>query len=184
MDQKRYRRMISWWSLAGFFFIAVVGQRLHYLYDTLPGTVTAAIGPVNESTWEHLKLFYYPALLFLMLEWIFVGRKVHNLWLGVAGGMYFMVIFTIVFYTLIVGLIGHHVLAVSISLFVLAIAGGQVVVYLAMRRAELPAGWRWAGVAALLLFGVLMVAFTFAPPHVNFLFGDPLGGFYGLPGGG
>lgn len=32
----------------------------HYLYDWLPGPLTALLAPVNESVWEHLKLLVIP----------------------------------------------------------------------------------------------------------------------------
>ena len=40
------------------FGIAVLaGTGLHFLYDVCPAPLVGLFAPVNESVWEHLKLF-------------------------------------------------------------------------------------------------------------------------------
>ena len=38
----------------------VAGTLLHFVYEWFGGNVWAVIGAVNESTWEHLKLLFFP----------------------------------------------------------------------------------------------------------------------------
>ena len=45
------------------FGIAVLaGTGLHFLYDVCPVPLVDLFAPVNESVWEHLKLFFWPTL--------------------------------------------------------------------------------------------------------------------------
>ena len=48
------------WNIAGAAFALVAGTLLHFVYEWFGGNVWAVIGAVNESTWEHLKLLYFP----------------------------------------------------------------------------------------------------------------------------
>ena len=55
------------WGLV--FTLAVLGgAALHFLYDVWPNPLTAVLAPVNESVWEHLKLFFWPTLAALFGE--------------------------------------------------------------------------------------------------------------------
>ena len=65
------------WELAAFLTAAVIGPLLHFTYAWSGGNaVVAAFSAVNESTWEHMKLVFFPALLFgLFLRFRLGGRS-------------------------------------------------------------------------------------------------------------
>lgn len=48
--------------LTAFIIATLAGACLHFLYTLLPCGLTAAIAPVNESLWEHVKILYWPGL--------------------------------------------------------------------------------------------------------------------------
>ncbi len=56
-----------------FFFLAAAGVLNHFLYEWTGSAVTALFCPVNESTWEHLKLLFFP-FLFQMI-WNYIRKK-------------------------------------------------------------------------------------------------------------
>ncbi len=51
------------WILA-FVLAALFGGAQHFFYDWLPIPLVGLFAPVNESVWEHLKLLFWPFLLF------------------------------------------------------------------------------------------------------------------------
>ena len=51
-----------WISLA--LLTALFGTGMHFLYDLWPNALVGLFAPVNESVWEHLKLLYWPFLIF------------------------------------------------------------------------------------------------------------------------
>ena len=52
------------WQWAGFAVATFGGTILHFLYDWTGGSILVApLSGVNESTWEHMKLLYWPVSL-------------------------------------------------------------------------------------------------------------------------
>ena len=69
------------WQLGGFVFTAILGTLLHFLFDWTGGSALAALfSAVNESIWEHMKLLYYPMLLFTLWEYSVWGKKTPGFW--------------------------------------------------------------------------------------------------------
>ena len=66
------KRSIGRWQLLGFFVTAIGGTILHFLYEWLGGAVwVAPFSGVNESTWEHMKLLFWPMFIFAIVESFF-----------------------------------------------------------------------------------------------------------------
>ena len=73
----KYRLLI--FEIAGFIFVSVVGTLLHFAYEYFDySTVAAVISPINESTWEHLKLLFFPFLFYTLFEYLVIGKKYNN----------------------------------------------------------------------------------------------------------
>ena len=63
------RRRLFFWELAGFLFTGALGVLLHFLYEWSGGnTLAAAFSAVNESTWEHMKLLFFPMYDFSVFQ--------------------------------------------------------------------------------------------------------------------
>ncbi|MEI3362382.1 MAG: DUF6512 family protein [Oscillospiraceae bacterium] len=63
------RRRLFFWELAGFLFTGALGVLLHFLYEWSGGnTLAAAFSAVNESTWEHMKLLFFPMFVFSVFQ--------------------------------------------------------------------------------------------------------------------
>ena len=69
-------------TILGMIFTGVIGTFLHFLFQwTANHPAIALFSPVNESIWEHLKLLFFPVLLFTSLECILYKRRVSGfLW--------------------------------------------------------------------------------------------------------
>ena len=62
-------RSVRLWQLFGFGVTALGGTLLHFLYDWLGGALwVTPFSGVNESTWEHMKLLFWPMLLFAVVQ--------------------------------------------------------------------------------------------------------------------
>ena len=69
-------KRLFWWEAAGFLFVAAAGTALHFVYDFSGGrALAAAFSAVNESTWEHMKIFFFPFFLFSVAQLWFLGRN-------------------------------------------------------------------------------------------------------------
>ena len=65
MSEPISNKQILIWEIIGVCFIIVAGGPLHELFEQSGRWwPVALIAAVNESIWEHLKMFFWPALLF------------------------------------------------------------------------------------------------------------------------
>lgn len=56
-------------ELAGAVFTILLGSMLHFTFELSGGNpVVGVFSAVNESVWEHLKLAYWPALAYMVIE--------------------------------------------------------------------------------------------------------------------
>ena len=60
------------WQAAGFAAVTFAGTFLHFLYDwTGRNILVSPFSGVNESTWEHMKLLFWPLFLFGLVQRLF-----------------------------------------------------------------------------------------------------------------
>ena len=173
--------IVARWQLGGFLFVCAAGTALHFLYQWSGESVAAApFAAVNESVWEHMKLLFWPMLLWAGAERAVLGGYSRGFWPAKAlGTLLGLALIPALYYTY-TGALGVSVMWVDIAIFFVAAAAA----FLAETR-MLARDWRCRGGArasALVLLLLLSAAFvlcTFVPPRFP-LFRDPVTGFYGL----
>ena len=71
------KKDLSLWRFAGFALVSLGGTLLHFLYDWVGGALLAApFSSVNESTWEHMKLLFWPTFIFAIVQSFFFKDRV------------------------------------------------------------------------------------------------------------
>jgi hypothetical protein len=170
------------YELVGMVFIIVLGSVLHFTFEWSGSQpVVGVFSAVNESVWEHLKLVYWPAFLFLLVEYLPLKKAaVANFFLAKTVGVYLMVlIIPAVFYSY-TAFTGESILAVDIGSFVVAVVVGQLASFKLLTHRRLSEKFVWVSLAALVALGIAFAVFTFVPPHLG-VFRDPVTGGYGIP---
>jgi hypothetical protein len=176
------KRNILRWELGGIIFIVVLGSVLHFAFGWSGGwTPIAPIAAVNESVWEHLKLGFWPALAYAILEYIRFGKSANNFPFAKTLGIYLIPITIVVLYYSYTAILGHGLLVVDIVIFVEAVIVGQLVSYGLLVASPLPERINRFAPIALAVLGILFVLFTFHPPQLP-LFRDSVTGAYGISG--
>jgi hypothetical protein len=164
------RGKILIWEVLGFVFISLVGSLLHFAFELSNfWAPLAVIAAVNESTWEHLKLVFWPGLIFALIEYPFLKGAAQNFWPAKAISLFSMPLIIAVGWYVAIAILGENVFAINIVLFLLAVFVGQWASYRLMT-----AGPRAALNPRLAVWGILLMAtafglFTFFPPKI-FLF--------------
>lgn len=174
------RRTVALWEAAGAVFIIAAGSALHFVFEWSGGWRPVAwLAAVNESTWEHFKLAFWPALVFAGIEYPFLKGRFENFWAGKAVCLWTMpILIGTVFYGYKAAL-GRHFLWADILLFAVAAAAGQALSFRILTAPPLsPAGKRLAA-AGLILLALAFALLTYFPPRV-FLFIDPRNGRAGI----
>ncbi len=164
----------------GFVFTGIMGVLLHFLYDiTGESIIVAPFSAVNESTWEHMKLLFFPLLVFAFIEYRLIGKSYENFrcvkLIGTAVGL---LTIPLLYYTY------KGALGISADWFNIAIFFIAAAVTFLLERALLKRGISCpvppvVSIGVLILMAVLFVVFTFAPPEIP-LFMDPVDGSYGI----
>lgn len=169
--QKKHTQ-IKKWEIAEFIFIAIAGTLLHFVYDwSGQNPAVGIIAPVSESTWEHLKLLFMPAIFFTLIQEAVIGKDYPCLLTqkakAVLAGMAWIVIG---FYTY-TGILGKDVAWIDILLFYTAVA---LYTWLSKRSIEKEKKFCNVGVgtAVFVLTFILFLVFTVKPPEIG-LFQDP-----------
>ena len=169
------------WEAAGFLFVAAAGTLLHFTYDWSGGSaVAAAFSAVNESTWEHMKIFFFPFFLFSVAQLWFLGRSYANfLAVRTLSILFGLLLIPTLFYTY-GGVLGFTVDWVNISIFFLSDLLAFLLDFCLLRRGRFAALWQQIlGLGVLWALAFLFVWCTFQPPQLG-LWQVPTAGFCGL----
>lgn len=174
------KRKAEIWQLAGFFAVSLLGTLLHFLYDNTQSPAAALISSVNESTWEHMKLLFFPMLLFSAVEGAAIGKDNENFrCVKLRGAVLGLLLIPIVFYTLR-GVFGATPDWVNIAIFFVAAAVAFIYETKKLKADALPCKYPKAAIALLGLIAAAFIVFTFITPEIP-LFRDPVDGSFGLP---
>ena len=167
------------WQAAGFAVATFGGTILHFLYDWTGGSILVSpFSGVNESTWEHMKLLFWPLFLIALIQRRFF-RGQENYWcVKLAQILLGLTLIPVLFYTYN-GVFGQSSDWINIAIFYITAALVFLFERCAFKRDRHSKSPQLAFVA-ICLIGVLFAVFTFAPPQIP-LFRDPVTGTYGLP---
>ena len=167
MDKKT-----SLWQWAGFAVTTLGGTLLHFLYDWTGGSILAApFSGINESTWEHMKLLFWPLFLFALVQRLFFRDQENywcvKLWEIILG----LLLIPVLFYTYN-GTLGKSPDWINIAIFYISAALVFLFERWAFQKDSLNCKNPWLAFAVILLIGVLFAVFTLMPPRLP-LFRDP-----------
>ena len=173
------KKSIGLWQWAGFAVTSFVGTLLHFLYDLSGEAIRIApFSGVNESTWEHMKLLFWPMLIYAAVQ-SRAFRAQENFWcIQCRSILLGLCLIPILFYTYN-GVIGRSPDWINIAIFFLSAAAAYL--YGARRLRQNTLRCPSPILARLLLATVaaLFVLFTFVTPELG-IFRDPLTGAYGI----
>ena len=164
-DLKRY-------TILGIVFTAILGTLSHFVYDwTGNNFIVGLFFPVNESTWEHIKLLFFPMLLYS----IYMSKKLSKeypcinsaLLSGILIGAFSI---PVIFYTYS-GILGYNIAWLDIAIFFICVIIAFITVYkLALScKAE-----KFEGILIFLvcITALLFIIFTIYPPDIG-IFKNP-----------
>ena len=168
----------------GILFIILFGALLHFAFELSGGwRPLGVISAVNESVWEHLKLAFWPAIIWTIIEFFFVRRPAkdtnQNFILAKAIGAYIMPLVIVVVFYSYTAFTGESILVIDLLSFVIAVVIGQVTSYKLWSSLELSKVFDWLGLVMILVAVLLFTVFTFYTPGVA-IFKDPVTGGYGI----
>ena len=173
------KRTVWLWQFFGFAVTALSGTLLHFLYEWLgEGVWIAPFSGVNESTWEHMKLLFWPIFIFAVIQYFFF-KNYGGFWcVKLRGTLLGLSLIPVIFYTYN-GVIGKSPDWVNILIFFIAAAA--IYIYEAKRLIsnDLKCKSQTAAFTVLLTIGMCFIVFTFRTPALG-IFKDPITGAFGM----
>lgn len=157
--------MLKRYTAAGILFTAVLGTLTHFCYQwSGENPLLALVVPVSESTWEHMKMLFFPMLLWSLLESALLRKKYPDLfWADAAGILTGLLLIPAIFYTYS-GILGRTWMIADILLFYVSILAGFLVRSRLAGRRDRPGISRWILLGALLALLAAFFLFTWNPP--------------------
>jgi hypothetical protein len=162
------------WEVGCIVWVAVAGSCLHFAFE-LSGywRPAALMAAVNESAWEHTKMYFWPGLLWALIQYTYTRDIANNYWFGKAAALaitpitIFASYFGYMGYVLAVG--GKASLATMLSIMVFGISAGQAASYYILTARPFELALTRYALPGLTTLVVMFSTFTYFPPRL-FLF--------------
>lgn len=167
-------------KIVGILFTILLGTLLHFVYEwSNYNLIVAFFAPVNESVWEHLKLLFFPTLLYSLIEYQYYGKYYANYIPSITLGLIAGLLSIVVLYYTYSGILGHNVLVIDILIFMISVIITQYISYYILKN-QLFLDVSNAN-SLLVLIGITLIffMFTYKPPMCE-LFKDPIYHTYGI----
>ena len=116
------KKHLKQYTLIGIICFTIAGTLSHFVYEwSGKNPFLALFFPINETTWEHMKLVFFPSIVYAT----FMAYKLHSLYphiisalsAGILLGTFSM---PVIFYTY-TGILGFHTLLFDIVTFLLSV---------------------------------------------------------------
>lgn len=165
-DLKRY-------TIIGIIFVLFTGTLAHFIYHwSGDNNIVGLFTPVNESIWEHMKLLFFPMLIYSVVMIAKFREKysciTSSLCFGIAAGTMLIPIFFYVY----TSIIGRDAFILDIGIFIASIVIAFWLSYRLTLSCKLEAyTLLLCGLVCILL--ICFMCFTYYPPE-DILFENPI----------
>ena len=170
-------------SLAGVFGIFILASLWHFGYVWLPGKLSAILFPVNESPWEHVKIFFFPAIIVYAFIYFTKGKKYNNFFFGHSLALLITPAAMLGLFYLYRTLLGvNHYLPLDIAVCFISIFIGTMAAYHITKAKREFKLMNYLAIIIVLLMFTTYAILTYYPPHAP-IFKDSITQDYGIEGG-
>ena len=172
-----YKKLFKFYMFSILFTI-ILGTLLHFTFKWFNNNlIVAAFSAVNESTWEHLKLLFFPMFITIIISYFYLGNDFKYYLCAKTVGIIVSIVFITIFFYTYTGVLGTHFPIIDILSFIFAVILAEYVTYLLVKSNYL-SNERIAIIILLILL-ICFIFFTYFPPKINY-FKDPITKTYGV----
>lgn len=158
-------------------FAITLGTILHFTYKWSGNNpIVGIFSAVNESTWEHLKILFFPMLITTIIGSLYYKNISNYLCSKVKGIILAMMLIVVLFYTY-KGILGTSIAFINILIFIIAIIAGEIFTYKKIKLNSYCNNLIFKIV--LIILSISFILFTFKTPHIG-IFKNPVDETYGI----
>lgn len=165
-------KLLFKYTVTGIIFVSLAGTLNHFLYDwsnqnRFIGLFTA----VNESTWEHMKLLFFPMIIYSIFLYVRLNKQCPQtnpaiLLASVTG----TILIPVIFYTY-TGILGYMINALNIAIFYISVLTAFIIFYYIASRRKLHK-YNLVLLSVITLFTCMFFLFSYNTPDLG-IFIDP-----------
>ena len=160
------------YTMIGIFFVLTIGTLAHFLYDwTVNNHIVGLFTPINESIWEHMKLLFFPMLIYSLIMILKFHRKYSCITSAFSFGILVGAFLIPLFYYAYTYILGKNVFILDISIFILSIIIAFWLSYKLTLSRKLESFTSLLCILMCILF-ICFLVFTYHPPDAA-IFQDP-----------
>ena len=155
------------YTIAGIIFVVITGTISHFIYEWSGNNfILGFLFPINESTWEHMKLCFFPMLLYSY----FMNIRLKHDYPCVTSSLFFGILLAtflipVIFYSY-TGIIGRNFLPLDISTFILSLLLAFIAVYRLSLSCRIKLYTFCLGLCVLIT-ALCFFIFTYHPPDIG-----------------
>lgn len=171
-------KTIILFCVIGFFVVGFIGTISHFFYSwSDKNKIIGILFPVNESTWEHLKLAILPTILYFFFGLFFIQNPNYLF-------AFFIVLLTpiilipIIFYSY-TAITKSSILIIDILSFYFALFVAFLLCFDILTASKVYNIFNLISIIGIVIIVISYLTFTLYPPKY-FLFKDPISGGYGF----
>lgn len=166
------KEKIKRFHVISFLLVSILGTLLHFTYEwSGENTFVGFFSAVNESTWEHLKLIFFPMLLTTVIGYFYIGKENENYICGRVKGILAGIIFIISFFYTYTGVLGENIAIIDIASFFIGVIIAELVSYNIINLKDYNCNKNISGLSLILLL-ICFIIFTYNAPNLG-IFKDP-----------
>ncbi|MDE7248315.1 MAG: hypothetical protein K2N82_00200 [Lachnospiraceae bacterium] len=160
------------YTIIGMVFVLITGTLAHFLYDwTGNNHIVGLFTPISESIWEHMKLLFFPMLIYSLIMIFKFRPKYSCITSALSFGIIVGALLIPLFYCTYTSILGKNVFILDISTFILSIIIAFWFSYKLTLSCRLESYTSLLCILVCILF-VCFLVFTYHPPDTS-IFQDP-----------
>lgn len=176
MNERKFKIL----EAVGVIVIYLIATLLHFVYDLSGGsTLSILFGAVNESVWEHVKIFAVGYVVWSLIELLWVKPPFKKFVTAKTVSLYFLSLSIIVFFYTYNLFTEEPILIVDLLSSFIFVALSQFISFKLTESDNEIADYFPVAILLLMTYFVMFFSFTVFPPKVD-LFKDPVTGMYGI----
>jgi hypothetical protein len=153
----------------GVLVIAALGTLLHYTYAASGEVLLVGFfSAMNESVWEHLKLTFWPGVVWTLFLAKGLGWTSHqNFWFTRVSAVTISTLLIVIFFYSYTAILGGNFLVLDLSIFVVSITIGQRLAVKLYSIRSVPPGLTNLALVVILLEALSFIVFSVWPPSLG-----------------
>ncbi len=174
------KRLFKILEISGVFVIYLIASLLHFVYDLSNGSVLSILfGAVNESVWEHIKIFAVGYVFWAMVELLIIKPPFKKFVVAKTISLYFLSVSIPAFFYFYNLFTSDAILILDLLSAAVFLALAQYFSYCLTTNENSISDYFPVALMLLMLYFVMFFSFTVFPPKID-LFKDPVTGMYGI----